>query len=312
MTYGLFPESIGLDGASYPAERVDNSYARRAGFAEICAINGLPPQFENALIRASQVCDVPHTWRVKECRAENEVTNEILQDGKRALDEDRTARGSHIITYVGKNSGDYEFLAAGAIRDKLTTDYHNPEYPVVSRAIVAPAHRGKGLGSLIVEHRFKAVLRFFGARPKAIHFGTESEKILHAIKKVEQDEGLKYVHIGYETYTAFDGPHVIADYLCFMPWFQTELLAACDVLAEALDAHALLHEFKEKLNLFMTSGITQVTNKQLADLFQIISQTTGAISKQSAKTRQALHLINEVSLIKDQIGAADPVLGSYI
>lgn len=303
-TYGLWPETFLIDGESYKAELVDPSYAKKAGFEKIYAVHGLPPRFEDPLIRASQVCDVPHTWRVKECKSEDEVRDEIMMAGRDALNRDRKELNSYIITYVGDLTGSgktYEFLAAGAIRDKLTRDYHNEEYPVVSRAIVAPKYRGKSLGSLIVEHRFKAVLHFFSKKPKAIHFGTESEKILHSVKKVEQEEGLKYVYIGNEEYAAFDGTHTVTDFLCFMPWFQEKLLKSCDELKSSTKLPDILQEFREKLALFMTSGIEKVSGSYLEELFHKVSSSVDSNQKTNA-----LHLLEEVFIVKRKIGAADP------
>ena len=303
--YGSWKEEISIDGESFRADLVDASYAERAGLSKIYAIKGMPAKFEVPIIKASQVCDVPHTWRVKECGTEDEVTEKILALGREALETDIKLRRSHITTYVGIQDGpgdDYIFLAAGAIRDKLTSDYQNEEFPVVSRAIVAPAYRGKGLGSLIVEHRFKAVLKYFSKPPKAIHFGTESEKILHSIKKVEREENLKYVYIGNEEYETFDGVHVVKDYLCFMPWFQELLLKACDTLKEISSSPNIVQEFRDKLLWFMTSGIEKVSGSELKKLFENVAESVN----HSSPYKDTLQNIAEIFMVKDKIGAMDP------
>ncbi len=227
VNYGYWRERLEFGGQVYGADLIEPYFTKRAGIARILAVNGLPVPFVENLVRASQVSDVPHTWRVKECDSEADVTTEILQTGIEALQRDMRELNSHIVTYLGDLDGKgerYTFLAAGAIRDKLTRDYQDKYFPIVSRAIVTPEYRGKGLGSLIVQHRMKAALHLFGVTPKAIHFGTESKKVLQSIKRVEQDVGISFVYIGDEQYSASDGTHTVHDFLGFLPWYQEKLL----------------------------------------------------------------------------------------
>lgn len=308
-TYGLWKERIEIGGQLYHADLVDQHYSQRAGFSKIYALNGLPPQFAEDLIRASQICDVPHTWRVKECQSENEVTEDILKQGKEVLDRDMKELHAHVITYLGNResqSNTYEFLAAGAIRDKLTRDYQNEQYPVVSRAVVAPTHRGKSLGSLIVEHRMKAVLHYFCKKPKAIHFATDSKKILHSVKKVEQEEGLEFVYIGDERYQAADGTHTVHDFLCFLPWFREKLLEACGCLQDYTNSRPILEEFKDKLDLFTKKGLEGISGAHLEALFEKAVNSLDTQSEIQEDARNARQLIEEVFLVKRKIGAGDP------
>lgn len=307
-SYGSWRESLTIGGETFRADLVDDAYAGKAGVARILAVNGLPALFEGDLVRASQVCDVPHTWRIKEFRSEEEVTPEVLEQGKAALHRDRRELNAHIITYLGdrEGNGDLEFLAAGAVRNKLTRDFESAEFPVVSRAIVAPRHRGKGLGSLIVEHRMKIILaEFFGIRPKAIHFGTESKKILHSVKKVEQAIGANFVYIGDEKYTASDGTHTVHDFLCFLPWYRRSLAEACDALERVSGTPAAVAEFRRLLMLFAERGIEGTLGAALEESFHAArkSLSVGADSENAA---DALRRLEEVFFIKRKIGASDP------
>jgi GNAT superfamily N-acetyltransferase len=307
--YGLWAEEINFDGQLFHADLVNQSHANRAGFQKIYAIDGLPLRFEEDLVKASQISDVPHTWRVKECQLKSEVTEEILSKGKVVLKRDMQELGAHVMTYVGElnQNQSYEFLAAGAIRNKLTRDYQNNHYPVLSRAIVAPDYRGKGLGSLIVEHRLKAILnRYFGTMPKAIHFGTESKKILHAIKKFEQEEGLKFVYIGDERYTATDGMHTVSDFLCFIPWFKTALMDACECLETYSSSPLIVKDFQKQLESFMQDGLDQVSGAQLEALYKTVVNSLQSQAKNQNAANKSVDLIEEVFVVKKTIGACDP------
>jgi GNAT superfamily N-acetyltransferase len=307
LDYGLWPKKLVLGEKEFPVEDIEPSYVQRAGLQHIIAVNGLPDEYVIALVTAAQVCDIPHTWCVRRCSAESEVTADILDLGLRALAADREQMNAHIIAYLGLAQGEnsYRFLAAGAIRDKLTRDYRNEEFPVVSRAVVAPAYRGKGLGSLIVEHRMKAAFHYFKKRPKAIHFGTESEKILTSIKRIEREKNLRFVHIGNERYTSVGGTHTVTDYLCFLPWYQEELLNACDTLNRIVGTAQNSDAFRDKLRLFMTQGVSAVSGAELENLYR---HSRG--SSAEAEHNPSIALLDELFFVKHKIGAEDPVPGS--
>jgi GNAT superfamily N-acetyltransferase len=287
--YGKWKEKLTFDGELCSADLIEDSYAKLI----------------DSVVRAAQVSDTPHTWRVKECSSESEVTPQMLEKGREVLARDQEVMHAHIVTYVGDPDGSgrsYRFLGAGAIRDKLTRDYQNDAYPVISRAVVAPSERGKGIGSLLVEHRMKAVLHRAGAKPKAIHFGTESQRIVHSAQNVERDEGIKYVYIGDEQYTSTDGTHTVHDYLCFLPWFQNELLAACDRLKQNSKTPALVDELKQNLAGFMQNGVKAVLGAKLRKSFE----TAAASIVATAKTAADLAMIQEIFVVKAKIGAEDP------
>ena len=292
--YGRFDRSLEIDGESFRADLIEPPYAEGAGFEAIYAIDGLPARFERDLIAASQVCDVPHTWRVQQCESVDDVTPELLKRGKAALDADRKERNASIICYVGVTPAYVGFAAAGAIRNKLTKSYLNNAFPVISRAIVHPHFRGKRLGTMIVEHRAKLLIHgYFGVPPKAIHFGTESPKVLQSIKSVERDEGVKFVYIGDERYTTADGTHTVNDYLCFMPDYQKALLAACEPLPQ----------FRDRLALFMSEGVSAVSGDALAAEFETLR---GALDEPAQALLAEMFEVRGV-----HIEAADPVRGGH-
>jgi len=306
--FGQWLTTLTFDDGNFRADQISEPYLSRSGFKELYAVDGIPQRFVERLVTAAQVCDVPHTWRVHRCETEDQVTDEIRQAGSAALSKDIEVMGTHIISYLGRNpEGPYTFLAAGAIRNKLTSSFLNHEFPVVSRAIVAPAHREKGIGSLIVEHRMKIVLRgYFGTQPKAIHFGTESEKILHTVRRIEQEEGIRFVHIGDEQLTVSDGTHTVHDYLCFLPWYQQMVLKACDLLQAHPGELSLPHGFKEQLSRFMTEGITGASGDALEQaLMQVAASLDSAAPNSGASS--ALSLLQELFDVRNKIGARDPI-----
>lgn len=301
--YGEWSEELIIDGERCAADRIDQSYAKRAGVSEIYAINGAPLRFRSEIVRSAQVSDVPHTWRVKQCATESDVTPDVIEQGLAVLANDERQRGARIITFVAPSNQGYEFLAAGAIRNKLTREYEDDAYPVISRAVVAPKYRGRGLGSLIVEHRLKAAQHLFSKRPKAIHFATESDKMRHAFSKAAAEQGITFVYIGDEQYETADGVHMVHDYLAYMPWYQAELLNFCDQLLGAATPQSAVTEFRDALSVFMQHGVTKVSGAELTQRLATLKSSVPS----DTETCKALEALNEVLTIRGIIGAKDPV-----
>lgn len=301
--YGRWLETIEIDGVVYHADRAEAKYAERAGLDEILAINGLPPRFEENIVIAAQVCDVPHTWRIHECQSVDEVTPEIIEQGKQKLNRDRLELNAHIITYLNRSpSGALTFLAAGAIRNKLSRKFENEEFPVVSRSIVVPELRDKGIGSFVVVHRFGAVFRYFKKPPMAIHFGTDSPKILQAIKRVEEEASIRFVHIGDEQYTTADGTHTVHDFLCFLPAYREALAVACERLAQLSSRPDSALALKNRLAQFAEQGVAAIKGSDLERLY--------VEAKNNLKAELAPHTgferLDEFFEVKKEIGAEDP------
>jgi hypothetical protein len=304
--YGTWKEELTLDGVSYRAEKLDIASVNAPHLCTLYAVDGLPARYERDLITAAQVCDVPHTWRVQQVSSPDFVTDEIVERGRSALRRDSELLNAHILTYIGTTTSDNQlhFIAAGALRNKLTRTYQNDAFPVVSRAIVAPQYRGYGFGNLIVEHRVKAVFSYYEHKPLAIHFGTDSPKILRAVKKVSDELGVVFVYIGDEEYTAADGIHTVNDYLCFLPHYQQTLLAACDDL-ETQETKAKVAQLKQGLASFMTAGVHGIKGEVLAVRYKDVKD---AIVQRGDASRyhHALETLDELFFVKEIIGARDP------
>ena len=305
---GEWQEKIVIDGQTFRAELIDPSLAGRSELGNICALDGLPSKFVADLVRSAQVVDMPHMWRAKEVSSIDKVTDEIFARGKKAIETDISELGANIITYLAEAGGEsdgYKFLAAGAIRDKLTRDFQSEEFPVVSRAVVKPDLRGRGLGSMILTHRLYATLKpYFSLAPKAIHMGTESEKILHILSNFEKDTELRYVHIGNEHLDSPDGVHLVRDYLCFLPAYQEEILNACDVLASKSDSVNLT--LRDLFKQFMDKGVSVVLSAEIETEYKRIVSLLESENSLDDVAQKAIGLIDEFFLVKTKIGAEDP------
>ncbi len=259
----------------------------------VYAVDGLPQEFTDELIKASQVVDVPHTWRVRQVADVSEVGKSDLKLGREVLAVDVAELGANIICYLAKAEGEFRFVAAGAIRSKLNRNFESIRYPVVSRAVVHPELRGRGIGSMIVEHRLTAALTYFGERPNAIHFATESPQILAAADRFAAKNGQHYIKLGSESLEVVDGTHKVDDYLFVLPRYQ-KLLSDC--AAELQSAEVMAHDFQHRFRLFLEQGIEGASGDALKQELLEVDEPTYS---------RHIDTLSEFFVVRDNIGASD-------
>jgi len=289
MMFGQWQHSLKVGQETFRCDVIEGELLDRSEFNKVYALDGLPKVFLDDLVKASQVIDVPQTWRIKQLDSIDQVTNEILELGRQAIERDIKEFGTNIISYVAETDSEQVFVAAGAIRSKLNPEFENVQFPVVSRAVVHPNYRGQGIGSLIVIHRLSAALTYFDLPPKAIHFATESKKIISSVNRFEKSSGLKFIYIGDEQYSTNDGTHKETDYLCILPDYKKDLLSAA--------AHCG-GEYKKDFELFISEGVNAFSGDDLEMRFQEF-----VVSNQLDQTHPSYILLSEFFNVRQNIGA---------
>ena len=313
MHYGLWDSNIEINDQRFRSEYIDWSLVKKTGLKNVIAVDGIAESMIDTLVRSAQVVDVPHSWRVEEVKNISEVSPSALDKGRTVLQDDLDNFGTNIISYVtGTPESGYEFIAAGAIRNKLNRKYQSNEFPVVSRAVVAPSSRGSGIGSIIVWHRFETVLSYFGDEPKAIHFGTESEKILSTVSRFMKHSGFTRMWLGNESLEVEDGSHVVCDYLCLSPKYLKELFQAAQTLtrhselgSESPRGSNVELSLKDWSNDFLTyidEGAGAVSGDALEKDFKKIIDNTEI----SDEMKLSVDVAKQFLEVRKNIGARDP------
>ena len=274
--------SIELDGRIFET----TALGAVEGVGQVTAIHGLPESLIGDLARISQVVDVPHTWRVKQAASVDEVTDDTISEAIRVINADQSDLGAHIFCYVRQIDGDPELVAAGAIRNKLTKSVRLDEFPVCSRALVAPELRGRGLGRAIIRHRIDVARNFFGVSAKAVYFGSRSEKVVDVWSNFAAEINWTFFHLGEGRLEGADGVHVMQEYFLLNPNYEDKLLQEASLISSTL---------AEGLASYFLGGASEVSADNLA------SEVSNA-----QIAGQQLDALVEFFEVREIIGAKDP------
>lgn len=251
---------------------------------EVIAIHGLPESLITNLAAMAQVVDVPHTWRVKQAANVGEVSQETIELAVKAIRDDQASLGANIFCYVTQTDTGLEVVAAGAIRNKLNTDVELNDFPVSSRALVAPQLRGRGLGSAIIRHRIELAKNWFGVPAKAIYFGSRTETVVNVWRKYGTEIGWKLFHLGEGCLESGDGVHIMQEYFLLNPDYERRLLS---------EAESLGNGFVESLEMYFKNGARAISADNLAD--------------EVSQAGESLPSLTEFFSVRSIIGAKDPI-----
>lgn len=273
---------IDLDGVTYPI----TSLGEVEGIGEVTAIHGLPESLIADLARMSQVVDVPHTWRVKQASSVEEVANETVSQAIEVIRSDQSEMGANIFCYVRRNNDDVELVAAGAIRNKLSPKVKLDDFPVCSRALVAPQLRGRGMGRAIIRHRADIARNFFDVPAKAVYFGSRASKVVDVWTKFAAEINWPFFYLGEGRLAVEDGVHIMKEYFMLNPEYENKLLAEATLVGR---------DFIERLKTYFSSGANEVSADTLA------FEASNALTKD-----QPLEALTEFFKVREIIGAKDP------
>ncbi len=254
------------------------------GVGEVIAIHGLPESLTTELATMAQVVDVPHTWRIKQADSVDEVDEETIAEAIKVIRDDELHLGANIFCYVFQTEVGLELVAAGALRNKLNMDVQLNDFPVSSRAIVAPHLRGRGLGKAIIRHRIDLARDWFGVPAKAIYFGSRAEKVVDVWTKYGFKIGWKMFHLGEGRIESGDGVHVMQEYFLLNPDYERKLLS---------EAESLGNSFVESLEMYFKNGAREISADNLAD--------------EVSQAGESLPSLTEFFSVRSIIGAKDPI-----
>ena len=104
----------------------------------------------------------------------------------------RAERPSRYFTVFDEEHG---AIAIGAVSDRVCPDVPCDGFPVIGRAFVRPAYRGRSVYSALLTHRVRFLQARFEDRLRGLHLGTASEAVEHCFRERFPD---RVVHVGNE------------------------------------------------------------------------------------------------------------------
>ncbi len=161
-----------------------------------------------------------HTWRTWLERLPGEDPTARVAA---VLARERTLRPTEVWTYSAVRHGVATPVAVATVSARIRVDFPHDGYPVLARAYVAPAARGKGLYRCMVAHRLERCRQRYGDRLMAVHLGAADRPVERALGHV--DLGLRFVHVGDEQLPVAGRPWTVRDFVAFTRHFHARIPA---------------------------------------------------------------------------------------
>ena len=141
------------------------------------------------------------------------------------LEAEKVRRPTTTLAYVGvDHDGGEHVVAAGAISDRVRSDFAYDAFPVLARCYLREAYRGHGLYRAILHHRYQACFELWGDRLAAIHLGSAEPSVWH-VATTHPEFHATFVHVGDEDLEVADAVYPVRDFLAFCPNYVVRLLA---------------------------------------------------------------------------------------
>lgn len=135
-------------------------------------------------------------------------------------------RPTDIIGYYGLLPGGRRRIAGvAAIAHAIDRQFPHLGFPVLARAFIRPAYRGRGLYGRLLDHRLSVCRRRWGPALRAIHMGSREPRVWQVIARARPGWP-PFVHVGDEALVLRDQRHVVRDFVMFTTGFGRALLAA--------------------------------------------------------------------------------------
>jgi hypothetical protein len=106
-----------------------------------------------------------------------------------------SGRPARVFTYFASIAGRDEPLAIGVVSDRVSSAFPEDGLPVLGRAYVRPAYRGGAIYTTVLRHRLDYCVAKWDSRLMAIHLGSASPQVEHALRKYHKG---RVVYLGDE------------------------------------------------------------------------------------------------------------------
>jgi len=210
------------------------------GFASMTARTDRVSHLLPPLLAELRRDDCVHSWRQRLPSWGNIDSASVVG----LLEAEKVRRPTTTFAYVGiDHDGGEHVVAAGAISDRVRSDFAYDAFPVLARCYLREAYRGHGLYQAILHHRYQACFELWGDRLAAIHLGSAEPSVWH-VATTHPDLHAPFVHVGDEDLEVADAVHPVRDFLAFCPNYVVRLLAQVEDAGPSAAADRLYARLK--------------------------------------------------------------------
>ncbi len=112
--------------------------------------------------------------------------------------------------------------AAATVADVIRREFPHAGFPVLARCYVMPDFRSQGLYQRIVHHRLEFCRTRFAGELKAIHLGTQDERVARTVTRGEP----RFVQLGSEVVQAGDEACLVRAFLHLTPGYLASITSS--------------------------------------------------------------------------------------
>lgn len=169
-------------------------------------------------LAAEECC---HTWRTWLPRVRG---GSDAERAARVLHQERVTRPTTVWAYVADTPVGRRTLGVATLSSRVRDDFPHEGFPVLARAYIRPAHRGRGLYPHMLRHRLARCQARWGWRLQAVHIGATGGPVDRVVART--DLPLRFVHVGDEDLRIAGRVWRVRDHVAFTHTFMRSVPAA--------------------------------------------------------------------------------------
>ncbi len=236
-----------------------------------------------------------HSWQGHLALAQDK---DVAHRVQALLDADRAQRPTTVFAYLGITPTN-EVIPVGvaAVAERIRSDFPFEGFPVIARAYICHAYRGRGLYPSLVRHRLDYCVQEWGDRLRGVHLGSADPAVWQTAARGPFFSA-PFLFIGTEDLRVGDKVHRVKDFLSMTPSFLGDLNEGLDKVLDGFSSHSEALEATALLKRFVREGDEGVS---YGDLFAALEKSAGAgrdLRKASQAIRELLAFCDAIPLTR--------------
>lgn len=211
-----FETEIVFDGTAYQAAYLPGPER----WPQIAFVRGVPPSFQDDLLRAAQDADTAPAWQVE--AREGEPLEGRLARARQRLRHDVDAYRTDFVTVLGvRPDRSFELLGCAGARRRITAQHESEHWQVLARVLARPELRGQGLARRLAVPFMRVARAVGGSMPLGFLNETQSLPVIMLLQLGLREGALDTV-VGFGSRRHADAPDrtYLALYRGVRTWLQ--------------------------------------------------------------------------------------------
>jgi GNAT superfamily N-acetyltransferase len=136
---------------------------------------------------------------------------------------ENSRRPTEIFFFYLRRGEDLQIFGAGAVAAHLNSRFPEPGFCVLGRCYIMTEFRGRGFYRRVLQHRLEHCRTRFGRELKAVHIGSDNERVAHVVTRQPLPGWPRFLHLGQEELAIAGRTKLVCAYMMLMPDFARNL-----------------------------------------------------------------------------------------